>query len=180
LTSIILSFIFSSFIILVWVFIWCSQGWSSTILDLTNILFGNLSCFRHLLNSNVLSFTYFVLCCCLWGQRFQVKGVRLKFKGLRSEVIMLGLRSLCQVKGLTKLKVWTLNIYVFFLWGLRFKVREFFSLALLFCLVCSCFLKQVYAVLVAMDLYKDFMPWSQSSHILWHKHDDDDQVLLVT
>jgi len=55
-----------------------------------------------------------------------------------------------------------------------------FSLALLFCLVCSYFLKQVYAVLVAMDLYKDFMPWSQSSHILWHKHDDDDQVLLVT
>ncbi len=55
-----------------------------------------------------------------------------------------------------------------------------FSLALLFCLVCSYFLKQVYAVLVAMDLYKDFMPWNQSSHILWHKHDDDDQVLLVT
>ncbi len=29
-----------------------------------------------------------------------------------------------------------------------------------------------------VGLYKDFMPWSQSSHILWHKHDDDDQILL--
>jgi hypothetical protein len=29
-----------------------------------------------------------------------------------------------------------------------------------------------------MDLYEDFMPWSQSFRILWRKHDDDDQVLL--
>jgi ribosome-associated toxin RatA of RatAB toxin-antitoxin module len=36
----------------------------------------------------------------------------------------------------------------------------------------------MYDVLATMDLYKDFMPWSQSSCILWHKHDDDDQILL--
>ncbi len=29
-----------------------------------------------------------------------------------------------------------------------------------------------------MDLYKDFMPQNQSSRILWHKHHDDDQILL--
>jgi hypothetical protein len=63
-------------------------------------------------------------------------------------------------------------------WGSRLEI--YVSLALLFCLVCSYFLEQVYAVVVTMDLYKDFMPWNQSSHILWHKHDDDDQVLLVT
>ncbi len=29
-----------------------------------------------------------------------------------------------------------------------------------------------------MDLYEDFMPWNQTSHILLHKHDDDDQVFF--
>jgi ribosome-associated toxin RatA of RatAB toxin-antitoxin module len=52
----------------------------------------------------------------------------------------------------------------------------FFSLALLFCLVCSYNLE--YAIVATMDLYKDFVPWSQSSRILWHIHDDDDQVFL--
>jgi ribosome-associated toxin RatA of RatAB toxin-antitoxin module len=27
-------------------------------------------------------------------------------------------------------------------------------------------------------LYEDFVPWNQSSRILWCKHDDDDQVFL--
>lgn len=115
LTSIILSFIFSSFIIFVWLFILCSQGWGNMIFNLTNVFFGRLNCLKHLLSSNVLCFTYFVLCYSLWGQRFQIKGVRLKFKGLRFEIIVLGLtseslvilldlKSLCQVKALTKLK----------------------------------------------------------------------------
>jgi len=36
----------------------------------------------------------------------------------------------------------------------------------------------MYVVVVAMDLYKNLMPWNQSSHILWHKHDDDEKNLL--
>jgi ribosome-associated toxin RatA of RatAB toxin-antitoxin module len=32
--------------------------------------------------------------------------------------------------------------------------------------------------MAVMDLYEDFVPWSQSSCILWCKHDDDDQGLL--
>jgi hypothetical protein len=91
-----------------------------------------LNCLKHLLSNNVLCFTYLVICCFLWGRRSQVEGVKLKFEGLRYEVIvsslkckfliiMLGLRfeslitllslsSLCQAKGLTKLKVWALSI----------------------------------------------------------------------
>ncbi len=93
LNSIILSFIFSNFIIFVWLFILCSQGWGSMIFNLTNVFFGRLNCLKHLLSNNVLCFTYFVLCYSLWGQRFQIKGVRLKFKGLRFEIIVLGLKS---------------------------------------------------------------------------------------
>jgi hypothetical protein len=96
----------------VWLFIQCSQGWGNTILDLTNFFFSSLSCLRHPLSSSVFCFTCLVLCYFLWGRRFQVKGVRLKFKGLRSKAIMSslkfkslvtiwGLRSLCQVWGLT-------------------------------------------------------------------------------
>ncbi len=58
------------------------------------------------------------------------------------------------------------------LWGLKFKVKAFFFL------VCNYFPKQMYVVVVAMDLYEKFMPWSQSSRILWHKHDDDEKILL--
>ncbi len=36
----------------------------------------------------------------------------------------------------------------------------------------------MYAVVAIVDLYKDFVPWSQSSRILWCKHDDDNQVFL--
>ncbi len=71
--------------------------------------------------------------------------MRLKFKGLKFEIIVLGLRSmslvillslkpLCQVKALMKLKIRILNIYVFFLGGLGFKVRDlcFFGFVVLF------------------------------------------------
>jgi hypothetical protein len=90
--NIILSFIFSSFIILVWLLIWCSQGWSNISFDLTNFFFSSLSCLRHLLNNNVLYFTCLVLCCFLWSWRSQVEGVKLKFKGLKYEVIVSGLK----------------------------------------------------------------------------------------
>ncbi len=94
--------------------------------------FSNFNCLKHLLSNNVLHFTYPVICCFLWGWRSQVEGVKLKFEGLRYEVIvsslkcksliiLLGLRfeslitllslnSLCQAKGPTKLKVWALSI----------------------------------------------------------------------
>jgi ribosome-associated toxin RatA of RatAB toxin-antitoxin module len=36
----------------------------------------------------------------------------------------------------------------------------------------------VYTIVAIVDLYEDFVPWSQSSHILWRKHDDNDQGLL--
>ncbi len=36
----------------------------------------------------------------------------------------------------------------------------------------------MYVVVVIVDLYKDFVPWSQSSYIIWRKHDDDDEVFL--
>jgi hypothetical protein len=121
LNNIILNFIFSNFIILVWLFILCSQGWSSMILDLTSFFFGSLNCLRHLLNNSVLYFTCLILCCFLWGRRSQVEGVRLKFEGLKSQVTvsslkfdslvtLLVLRSLCQVKGLMKLEVWSLSV----------------------------------------------------------------------
>ncbi len=32
--------------------------------------------------------------------------------------------------------------------------------------------------MAVVHLYEDFVPWSQSSHILWRKHDDNDQGLL--
>jgi coenzyme Q-binding protein COQ10 len=36
----------------------------------------------------------------------------------------------------------------------------------------------MYAIVAIVDLFEDFLPWSQSSCILWHKHDDDDQAFL--
>ncbi len=108
-SSIILNIIFSNFIIFVWLLILCSQGWSSTILNLTNFFFGTLSCFKHLLNNSVICLTCFVLCCSLWGWRSQVERLRLKFEGVRSKVIMLGLssESLFTLLGLRLVcKVW--------------------------------------------------------------------------
>jgi hypothetical protein len=47
---------------------------------------------------------------------------------------------------------------------------EYFVLVFLF--VCRYSPEQVYAVVAAVDMYEDFVPWCQSSRVLWCKEDE--------
>lgn len=47
---------------------------------------------------------------------------------------------------------------------------EYFVLVFLF--VCSYSPEQVYAIVAAVDMYEDFVPWCQSSRVLWCKEDE--------
>jgi hypothetical protein len=47
---------------------------------------------------------------------------------------------------------------------------EYFVLVFLF--VCRYSPEQVYAIVAAVDMYEDFVPWCQSSRVLWCKEDE--------